>query len=251
MIRRVALLCALAAVQTCTALNAAVPLPARGVVVRRPRASVALNAGGRRGALGAGALALAGALGRARPASAETVTPWPYSTLLQELDAKRISSVFISPDSKSVLTVDTDGNRHETAVFDAADLIDRLRKAKVEFEVMQPGAESLAGPLAEVLIGILPPIILIGGLLLLSRNAGPGGMGGEGGPMAFGKSRTDINLEPDTGVTFEDVAGCDGSKLELTEVVDFLKNPAKYSAVGAKVCHVAYLWPNLNAWTRR
>merc|ERR1719243_490881 len=59
-------------------------------------------------------------------------------------------------------------------------------------------------------------------------------MGGEGGPMAFGKSRTDINLEPETGVTFEDVAGCDQSKLELTEVVDFLKNPSKYEKVGAK-----------------
>ena len=54
-------------------------------------------------------------------------------------------------------------------------------------------------------------------------------------PMQFGKSRSEINLEPDTGVTFEDVAGCDGSKLELEEVVDFLKNPAKYSALGAKV----------------
>ena len=42
-------------------------------------------------------------------------------------------------------------------------------------------------------------------------------------------------MEPETGVTFADVAGCDGSKLELEEVVDFLKNPTKYSAVGAKV----------------
>ena len=42
-------------------------------------------------------------------------------------------------------------------------------------------------------------------------------------------------MEPDTGVTFADVAGCDGSKLELTEVVDFLKTPAKYAALGAKV----------------
>merc|ERR1719240_1001 len=54
-------------------------------------------------------------------------------------------------------------------------------------------------------------------------------------PMDFGQSRSKIQMEPETGVTFEDVAGCDGSKLELNEVVDFLKEPAKYSAVGAKV----------------
>merc|ERR1719169_394338 len=44
-----------------------------------------------------------------------------------------------------------------------------------------------------------------------------------------------VQMEPQTGVTFADVAGCDGSKLELTEIVDFLKDPAKYSALGAKI----------------
>ena len=55
------------------------------------------------------------------------------------------------------------------------------------------------------------------------------------GQMQVGKSKSQIQMEPNTGVTFEDVAGCDGSKQELTEVVDFLKNPAKYSALGAKI----------------
>merc|ERR1719183_736560 len=66
-----------------------------------------------------------------------------------------------------------------------------------------------------------------------------GGMGGGGGggmnPMNMGKSKSKIQLEPETGVTFADVAGCDGSKQELTEIVEFLKNPAKYSALGAKI----------------
>merc|ERR1719277_2323547 len=55
------------------------------------------------------------------------------------------------------------------------------------------------------------------------------------GPMGAGKSRSKIQMEPQTGVTFQDVAGCDGAKQELTEIVDFLKNPAKYSALGAKI----------------
>merc|ERR1719305_994318 len=54
-------------------------------------------------------------------------------------------------------------------------------------------------------------------------------------PFNVGKSKSKIQMEPNTGVTFEDVAGQDGAKLELTEVVDFLKDPAKYSALGAKI----------------
>merc|ERR1719327_1881932 len=61
---------------------------------------------------------------------------------------------------------------------------------------------------------------------------GPG-MGG-GSPFDVGKSKTKLEMEPNTGVTFGDVAGCDESKRELVEVVDFLKNPAKFTKVGAK-----------------
>ena len=50
-----------------------------------------------------------------------------------------------------------------------------------------------------------------------------------------GKSKAKVQMEPQTGVTFADVAGCDGSKLELNEIVEFLKNPGKFSALGAKI----------------
>merc|ERR1719353_797596 len=55
------------------------------------------------------------------------------------------------------------------------------------------------------------------------------------GQMGIGKAKSQIQMEPNTGVTFVDVAGCDGAKLELEEVVDFLKTPAKYAALGAKI----------------
>merc|ERR1719258_880369 len=51
----------------------------------------------------------------------------------------------------------------------------------------------------------------------------------------IGKSSAKIQMEPETGVTFKDVAGCEGSKQELMEIVEFLKNPGKYSALGAKI----------------
>merc|ERR1719161_2856781 len=66
-----------------------------------------------------------------------------------------------------------------------------------------------------------------------------GGMGGPGGggnnPFQIGQSKSKIQMEPQTGVTFDDVAGAEGAKLELVEVVDFLKDPSKYSALGAQI----------------
>ena len=59
--------------------------------------------------------------------------------------------------------------------------------------------------------------------------------GGPGNPMGFGKAKTEIQMIPDTGVTFDDVAGCDGAKLELVEVVDFLKQPELYNANGCRI----------------
>ena len=81
------------------------------------------------------------------------------------------------------------------------------------------------------------PIFLLIGLNVLASRGGPGGggMGGMGGPGRVGQSKSKIQMEPQTGVTFADVAGCDGAKLELTAVVDFLTEPAKYSALGAKI----------------
>merc|ERR1711966_431176 len=92
--------------------------------------------------------------------------------------------------------------------------------------------------LGELAQSLIFPAVLFAGLFFLSRNAGGGmggGMGGPGNPMGFGKSKAEIQMIPDTGVTFEDVAGCDGAKLELAEVVDFLKQPEVYSANGCRI----------------
>jgi cell division protease FtsH len=88
-----------------------------------------------------------------------------------------------------------------------------------------------------VLANLAFPLLIIGGLIFLQRRSGGmgGGPGGMGNPLDIGKSKSKIQMEPETGVTFEDVAGCDASKLELNEVVEFLKNPAKFSALGAKI----------------
>jgi cell division protease FtsH len=95
-----------------------------------------------------------------------------------------------------------------------------------------------ANGLGELAQSLLFPAALFAGLFFLSRRAGgaggPGG-GGPGGQMGFGKSKAEIQMVPDTGVTFDDVAGCDGAKLELAEVVDFLKQPESYTKSGCRI----------------
>merc|ERR1712157_408366 len=80
------------------------------------------------------------------------------------------------------------------------------------------------------------PVLLFAGLFFLSRRAGGGGgPTGMGPGNGFGKAKAQVQMVPDTGVSFDDVAGCDGAKLELAEIVDFLKQPEAYTANGCKI----------------
>lgn len=94
-----------------------------------------------------------------------------------------------------------------------------------------------ASGLGDLAQSLIFPAILFAGLFFLSRRAGGagGGMGGPGNPMGFGKSKAEVQMVPDTGVSFDDVAGCDGAKLELAEVVDFLKQPEAYTKNGCRI----------------
>lgn len=97
-----------------------------------------------------------------------------------------------------------------------------------------------ASGLGELAQSLIFPAALFAGLFFLSRRSGAGGgagggMGGGQNPMGFGKSKAEVQMVPDTGVTFDDVAGCDGAKLELEEVVDFLKQPEAYTKNGCKI----------------
>ena len=80
------------------------------------------------------------------------------------------------------------------------------------------------------------------GLSLLSRLSGGGNdPNNPNSPFNIGKSKAKVQVEPDTGVNFASVAGVDEAKEELTEIVDFLKNPDRYSQLGAKIPRGALL----------
>ncbi len=105
-------------------------------------------------------------------------------------------------------------------------LVDQLEAAKVKFSGIRPGL------LTQFLYAWALPIgVMILLWLLLSRGLRSAGQS----VMSFGKSRARLVADRDTGVTFADVAGCDEAKYELQEVVDFLKNPQRYNALGAQI----------------
>jgi len=165
-----------------------------------------------------------------------------YSDFLKLVDGDKVEKVTFSADGTQLLGVDTDGTRIKIeALPNDPDLLNSLTSHKVDVTVL-PANSNQGGGLGDVAQSLILPAALFAGLFFLSRRGDgggqmPGGAGGMGGqnPMGFGKSKTEIQMIPDTGVNFQDVAGCDGAKLELEEVVDFLKQPEAYNANGCRI----------------
>merc|ERR1711985_131217 len=111
------------------------------------------------------------------------------------------------------------------------ELINNLKTEGISFDV-HPVKSAPAG--VGILGNLLFPIILIGGLILLSRrsNSMPGG---PGQAMQFGKTKARFAMEAETGVKFDDVAGVNEAKKDLEEVVTFLKQPERFTSVGAQI----------------
>jgi len=163
-----------------------------------------------------------------------------YSDFLKLVDGDKVEKVTFSADGTQLLGVDTDGTRIKIeALPNDPDLLNSLTSHKVDVTVL-PANSNQGGGLGDVAQSLILPAALFAGLFFLSRRSGggggqmPGGMGGQN-PMGFGKSKTEIQMIPDTGVNFQDVAGCDGAKIELEEVVDFLKQPEAYNANGCRI----------------
>ena len=117
---------------------------------------------------------------------------------------------------------------YSTYVIEDPTFVPLLDQMGVEYYATAPARPSL---LLSLLSTFLPLIIFIFFFRWMSRKVSAGA----GGVMSFNQNRSQIVAEGDTGVRFADVAGCDESKMELEEVVDFLKNSGKYTAIGAKI----------------
>ncbi|MDZ8188985.1 MAG: ATP-dependent zinc metalloprotease FtsH [Nostoc sp. ChiSLP02] len=157
----------------------------------------------------------------------------PYSTFLAQVEAGKVDKAIIGSDriEYTIKTQTPDGKLNEEVFVTIPigidlDLPKILRQHHVEFAALPPNQNAWIGTLFS---WILPPLIFFGiWALLMSRQGGPAA-------LTVGKSKARIYSEGSTGVKFSDVAGVDEAKAELEEIVDFLKNADKYTALGAKI----------------
>ncbi len=177
--------------------------------------------------LGIVVLALGTAFFEKQPQSRET---WRYTQFIQEVQQGKVERVVLSADRTRAQVTPQDGEKKIVNLLkDDLELIDILSKNNVDI-VVSPQADD--STLFRVLSSVFVPVLLLVGLFFLLRRAqsGPGSQA-----MNFGKSKARVQMEPQSQITFGDVAGIDQAKLELNEVVDFLKNADRFTAVGAKI----------------
>ena len=158
-----------------------------------------------------------------------------YGTFLTMVEKKEVSKVELNGDTIYFTDNSEEPKYYETTTFDDPDLVNRLEDAGCEFgRVAQQEMNPL---LSFFLVWILPLLIFWAlGQWLTKKMMSKMGGGAAGNPfMQFGKSNAKVYVESTTGITFQDVAGEDEAKELLTEIVDFLHNPQKYTEIGA-VC---------------
>jgi cell division protease FtsH len=164
-------------------------------------------------------------------------TRMTYGRFLEYLDAHRIVSVDLYEGGRTAIVQvsDPDVGRVLRSRVDlplnAPDLISQLRSANIRLD-SHPVRND--GMIWGFLGNLIFPVLLIGSLFFLFRRSNnlPGG---PGQAMNFGKSKARFQMDAKTGIMFDDVAGIDEAKEELQEVVTFLKQPERFTAVGAKI----------------
>ncbi len=149
-----------------------------------------------------------------------------YSEFLAMVDNGRVSEVVIQ--DQELLVTDADGKRLNIYAPEDADLVRILRDRGVTIKA-KPPAESPW--FISVLVSWFPMIVLIGVWIFFMRQMQSGG----GKALSFGKSRARLLSDQAEKVTFEDVAGVDEAKEELSEIVEFLKDPKKFTRLGGRI----------------
>jgi cell division protease FtsH len=165
-------------------------------------------------------------------------TRMTYGRFLEYLDTGRVKSVDLYEGGRTAIVQVSDPELEERTLRsrvdlpgNSPDLIAKLRDSNIQLDSHPMRSE---GVLWGLLGNLIFPVLLIGALFFLFRRSSnlPGG---PGQAMNFGKSRARFQMEAKTGIMFDDVAGIDEAKEELQEIVTFLKQPEKFTAVGARI----------------
>ncbi len=149
-----------------------------------------------------------------------------YTEFLSMVDEGRISEVVIQ--GQELYVTDTNRNRFKVYAPQDADLINILRQKKVAIQAKPPAENPWY---MSVLVSWFPMLVLIGVWIFFMRQMQSGG----GKALSFGKSRARLMSDGQTKVTFDDVAGIDEAKEELFEIVEFLKDPKKFTRLGGRI----------------
>ncbi|MDD5578702.1 MAG: ATP-dependent zinc metalloprotease FtsH [Methylobacter sp.] len=163
------------------------------------------------------------------PQSDRTDTSLSYSQFIESVKAGQVQQVMI--DEHVIKGKMQGGQIFKTYAPSDPHLVDDLLANGVEIKAVPPEQPSM---LMQLLVSFGPMLLLIAVWVFFMRQMQGGGAGGRGA-MSFGKSKARMLEEDQIKVTFADVAGCDEAKEEVVEMVDFLKDPAKYQKLGGKI----------------
>ena len=162
-----------------------------------------------------------------------------YGRFLEYLEMGWVKQVDLYDNSRNAIIQASSpelGNRPQTIRVEipvgASQLIQKLKEYNIDFDAHPAERKNLFVSIAS---NILLPIIFITGLVYFFQNSENFGGNNGQSPMSLGKSTARFERRPDTGVGFDDIAGIDEAKAEFEEIVSFLKEPEKYTIVGAKI----------------
>ncbi|PYE35319.1 membrane protease FtsH catalytic subunit [Idiomarina fontislapidosi] len=154
-----------------------------------------------------------------------------YSEFLKQVDNGNVRRADFGEDGRTITVMTRNGQSYKTVIPTQSDpkIVDQLANKNVEFSGTPPEEPSI---LTSIFISWFPMLLLIGVWIFFMRQM----QGGGGrGAMSFGKSKARLMSEDQIKTTFRDVAGCDEAKEEVTELVDYLKDPSKFQRLGGKI----------------
>ena len=164
----------------------------------------------------------------------QEVTQVDYGTFLTMLANREVAVAQVEQDMIYFTDTSETPGVYAAIAFNDPDLVNRLWESGCRFDEVKPKEMN---PVFSFLLTFILPIVIFIGIGQLMSRALMNKMGGGpmGGTMRFGKSNAKVYIASETGMKFTDVAGEDEAKENLMEVVDFLHNPQKYQAIGAKM----------------
>ena len=163
-----------------------------------------------------------------------SVAKTDYSTFLSNVERGNVSKAEVQDDYiYYIVRKNGEDVVCKTVRMDDPDLVSRLYEAGTSMEAVEPQKQSI---FLSLVIGYVIPIVIFVFLgRWLSKKMMSSMGGGPGGAMSFGKSNAKVYVKSSTGIKFTDVAGEDEAKELLTEIVDYLHNPQKYTEIGASM----------------